>query len=57
MDGHSVAPSVDLGAGIVLFEMSPPDLVRVQVARSHGLLNDLDPSGRTLRVLRQSFQI
>lgn len=51
------APGVDEGAGIVLFEMSPPALVRVQVARSHDLSNELDPSGRTLRVLRQSFQI
>ncbi|HEV7281613.1 MAG TPA: hypothetical protein VGN57_15535 [Pirellulaceae bacterium] len=57
LDGSAPAPSVEEGAGVILFESTPPELVRVRVARSPDFWNDIDPSGRTLRVLRQSFQI
>jgi hypothetical protein len=57
VEGHSEAPAVDAGAGIVLFETSPPTIASIQASRSYDFRNDLDPCGRTLRVLRQSFQL
>ena len=57
LDSPEPAPVLDEGAGIVLFETTPPELVQVRVACSHDFWHELDPSGRTLRVLRQSFQI
>ena len=55
--GQALSVSVDEGEGVPLFAASPPRLASAHVVRSYDFWNELDPEGRTLRLLRQSFQI